>query len=108
MFDEPVSDYWHVYSDGKRADIPFATDKDKVFAMNAIAICAFQSDMEVICQEVNDTHLHSILRGRFPEKFRAGMKKRISTWLNRKGTDRSGEFYLSFNEITSRRELLTK
>lgn len=108
MFDEPVSDYWHVYSDGKRADIPFATDEDKVFAMNSIAICAFQSDMEVICQEVNDTHLHSILRGRFPEKFRAGMKKRISTWLNRKGTDRSGEFYLSFNEITSRRELLTK
>jgi len=61
MFDESVHDYWHVYSDGKRADIPFATDEDKIAAMNSIAICACRSSMEVICQEVNDTHLHCIL-----------------------------------------------
>ena len=108
MFDETVHDYWHVYSDGKRADIPFATDEDKIAAMNSIAICAHQSSMEVICQEVNDTHLHCILRGRYPEKFSTGMRKRISTHQNRKGTGKSGEFFLSFNEITDRRELLTK
>lgn len=29
MMDDKVKGYWHVYSDGKRADIPFSTDEDK-------------------------------------------------------------------------------
>ncbi len=108
MFEDAVHDYWHIYSDGKRADIPFASDDDKIFAMNSVAICAYQCDMEVICLEVNETHLHSVLRGRFPEKFSSRLKKRINTLLNRKEDGTAGVFYLSFNKITNRRELLTK
>ena len=54
MYDESVKGYWHVYSDGKKADIPFSSDADKIYAMNSVAICAFASGMEVICLEVND------------------------------------------------------
>lgn len=54
----PVDGYWHVYSDGKRADIPFLTDEDKIFARNSVAICAYQSGVTVLVVTVNDTHLH--------------------------------------------------
>ena len=28
MMEDKVQGYWHVYSDGKRADIPFGTDEN--------------------------------------------------------------------------------
>lgn len=52
MTDDKVQGYWHVYSDGKRADIPFGSDEDKTFAMNNIAICSYRYGMEIICLEV--------------------------------------------------------
>ena len=38
--DEGIKDIWHVYSDGTRADIPFNTEEDKLFAWNSVAVCA--------------------------------------------------------------------
>ena len=55
--------YWHVYSDGIQADIPFCSDEDKIFALNSVAIVAFCTGMTVLCVVVNDTHLHAVLYG---------------------------------------------
>ena len=108
MTDDKVKGYWHVYSDGKRADIPFGTDQDKTFAMNAIAICAYANGMEVLCLEVNDTHLHSILRGDNVDGFRTGLKRRLTTHARKNGADSEGELFLAAGEIQTRDELLTK
>lgn len=100
--------YWHVYSDGKRADIPFGTDDDKIFAMNAIPISAYHSGMEVICLDVNDTHLHTIVRGENVDGFRTGLKKRLTTRINRKDDYPAGGIFLAANSILTRDELLVK
>lgn len=100
--------YWHVYSDGKRADIPFGTDEDKIYAMNSIAICAYASGMDVICLEVNDTHLHAILKGERVDDFRSGLKRRLTTHSRKDGEHHSGEFFIATGEILTRNELLTK
>ncbi|MBR6305341.1 MAG: hypothetical protein IKR38_00990 [Bacteroidales bacterium] len=104
MMDDKVKGYWHVYSDGKRADIPFGTDDDKTFAMNAIAISAYHSNMEVVCLEVNDTHLHTIVKGENVDGFRSGLKKRITSRLGKT----AGGIFLAANEIQTRDELLVK
>jgi hypothetical protein len=108
MMDDKVKGYWHVYSDGKRADIPFGTDEDKIYAMNSIAICAYANGMEVVCLEVNDTHLHAILRGDRIDDFRSGLKRRLTTHSRKEGENPSGEYFIAAGEIQSRNELLTK
>ncbi len=106
--EDRVQGYWHVYSDGKRADIPFGTDDDKIYAMNAIAICAFANGMEVICLEVNDTHFHSIVKGDNIDGFRSGLKRRLTTHVRKDDDHPSGEFFIAAGEILTRTELLTK
>lgn len=88
--DDRVTGYWHVYSDGKRADIPFATDKDKVFVMNSIVICAYLNNMKVVCSEVNDTHLHAVVKGESVDGFRSDLKRRLTTYVNREGNQQAG------------------
>ena len=68
--EETVDDYWHVYSDGKRADIPFLTDEDKIYARNSVAICAYRCGVTVLVVTVNDTHLHILVNGREEDAFR--------------------------------------
>lgn len=108
MHEETVKGYWHIYSDGKKADIPFSSDADKIYAMNSVAICAFTSGMEVICLEVNDTHLHTVLQGDNPLEFNAKLKRRITLLENSKETPRKGDFYLAADPIETRDELLVK
>ena len=108
MYDEIVEGYWHVYSDGKKADIPFSRDEDKTYAMNSVAICAHVSGMVVLCLEVNDTHLHTVLRGDNPAEFNTKLKRRITTYEKAKASQRHGEFYLAADPIETRDELLVK
>lgn len=108
MYDETVTGYWHIYSDGKKADIPFAADEDKIYVMNSVAICSFAVGMEVICLEVNDTHLHVVLSGTRPQEFCTKLKRRITTREKCKEADKHGGFYLAADEIDTRDELLVK
>lgn len=100
--------YWHVYSDGKRADIPFGQEEDKIFAMNNIAICAYRYGMEVICLEVNDTHLHTIVMGSNIDRFLSGVKRRFTLHYNAKTDLRTNDVFLAVGEIKTKRELLVK
>lgn len=108
MYEETVNGYWHIYSDGKRADIPFASDADKIFAMNSVAICAYASGMDVICLEVNDTHLHAVLRGEKPLDFKSKLKRRITVLERRKEESCTGKIFLACDGIATREELLSK
>lgn len=108
MYDESVKGYWHVYSDGKKADIPFLSDADKIYAMNSVAICAYASGMEVLCLEVNDTHLHTVLHGDNPQDFKSKLKRRITVLERRKEESSMGTFFLACDGIATREELLGK
>ena len=76
--------------------------------MNSVAICAYASEMEVICLEVNDTHIHVVLRGDFPLRFKSKLKRRITTWEKRKESLPHGGFFLACDGIMTREELLRK
>ena len=45
---------FHVYSDGKRADIPFGSVSNKVYAMNAVAIVAHVTGVTVLRDHVQN------------------------------------------------------
>ena len=110
METELVYNYWHVYSDGKMADIPFYSDEDKVYAMNSVAIVAFGAGVRVLCVTVNDTHLHVVVYGENGVKFKDELRRRLIIYLKREGSsEQIGDgLFLSCDSIVTRRELLSK
>jgi hypothetical protein len=81
MKDEVVENMWHVYSDGTRADIPFNTDEDKLYAWNSVAVCAEIAGVQVWVLTVNDTHLHTVVKGLEVrvKRFRDVLQQRLQT-----------------------------
>ena len=81
MKDEVVENMWHVYSDGTRADIPFNTDEDKLYAWNSVAVCAEIAGVQVWVLTVNDTHLHTVVKGLKVrvKRFRDVLQQRLQT-----------------------------
>lgn len=98
--------YWHVYSDGIQADIPFCSDEDKIFALNSVAIVAFCTGMTVLCVVVNDTHLHAVLYGTRGLECKDELRRRLIVYLRHKG--KGDKLFFACDEITERRELLSK
>lgn len=110
MENEFVNNYWHVYSDGKRADIPFCSDSDKIYAMNSVAIVAFITGVQVLCVTINDTHLHVVVYGENGEKYMEELRRRLIVYLKRtERGDQLGEgMFMSCDSIPTRREVLSK
>lgn len=110
--DEPVDGYWHVYSDGKRADIPFLTDEDKIFARNSVAICAYQSGVTVLVVTVNETHLHVLVFAQEDRafRFRERLRNRIIRYHKTNGhADRIGEgLFLACDPVPTRQKVKQK
>ena len=110
--DEAVKDYWHVYSDGKRTDIPFLTDEDKIYARNSVAICAFQCGVTVLAVTINDTHLHAMVRA--PEeragRFKESLRNRLYSYHKKGGhPERIGKgLFLACEPVSTRTELKKK
>ena len=102
--DEPVDDIWHVYSDGTRADIPFDTVEDKVFGWNSVAICAEIAGVRVWVVTVNDTHLHTLIKGTAPraERFRRLLQQR----LQRHFPDET--IYVACKQVERREKVLSR
>lgn len=104
--------YFHLYSDGKKADIPFCHDDLKVFAVNSLAIVAFQEGVVILCYDINDTHLHVVIRAtpEAAERFRSALVIRIRKHYSKSGCkDLLGDgFYLACDQIIDRDELLRK
>ena len=100
--DEEIQDIWHVYSDGTRADIPFFSDEDKTSAWNSIAICAEMAGVRVLVSTVNDTHLHTIVRG---EESRA---LRFKTSLQQRLTKHFSRIHFACSKVRTRKEAMSK
>ena len=111
-FSETVRDYWHLYSDGKRADIPFLTDEDKVYCRNAVAICAWRQGITILVVTVNDTHFHLIGFGAEErmEQYRRSLVFRLKTYFAKSGkTAQTGSgLFLACDPIRTRKELMQK
>ena len=103
---------FHVYSDGKRADIPFGSVSNKVYAMNAVAIVARVTGVTVLSVNVNDTHLHCVIYGtrQAAEAFRRMLKGRIARHFTINGMSGllGGGFFLMCVPINDREEVLGK
>ena len=110
--EEPVDDFWHVYSDGKRADIPFLTDDDKIYARNSVAICAFQCGVTVLVVTVNDTHLHVMVQAleEKAQRFKDSLRNRLCSYHKKGGhPEKIGEgLYFACEPIFNRTELKQK
>jgi hypothetical protein len=102
--EEAVSNFWHVYSDGTLADIPFNTEEDKLFAWNSVAVCAEIAGVQVWVVTVNDTHLHSLVRGEESraKRFKKVLQQRLQTEFHDDG------IYLTCDAVQTRDEVLTK
>ena len=100
--EEKVQDLWHVYSDWTKADIPFATDEDKTFAWNSVAICAEIAGVTVLVSTVNDTHLHTMVRG---EEEKALHFKRV---LRQRLARLSDRICFAISRIKDREDALSK
>ena len=99
---EKIHNLWHIYSDGTKADIPFYSDEDKTYAWNSVAICAESAGVTVLVLTVNDTHLHTIIRG---EEQKALLFKKV---LRQRLTSRFARVFLTCKGIVSRKEALSK
>ena len=100
--EEETGDLWHIYSDGTRADIPFFSDEDKNYAWNSVAICAESAGVTVLVSTVNDTHLHTLVRG---EEKKALLFKRV---LRQRLARLSEKVYFAVSRINDRKDALTK
>ena len=102
--DEEIKDIWHVFSDGTRADIPFDTDEDKLFAWNSVAVCAEIAGVRVWVVTVNDTHLHTLVQGQEAnaKHFRNVLQQRLQTQFPNQ------RIYFTCDSVKTRDEVLTK
>ena len=102
--DEEINDIWHVFSDGTRADIPFNTEEDKLFAWNSVAVCAEIAGVRVWVVTVNDTHLHTLVKGEEAraKHFRDVMQQRIQTHFPEE------RIHFTCDAVKTRDDVLTK
>jgi hypothetical protein len=100
--DEEIQDIWHVYSDGTRTDIPFFSDEDKTSAWNSIAICGEIAGVRILVSTVNDTHLHTIVRG---EESRV---LRFKTSLQQRLTKHFCRIHFACSKVRTRKEAMSR
>ena len=83
----PVTDSYHVYSDGTRQSVLFEDPADKVFCMNLIALTGHLYGITLLCPIVMDTHFHIVLQGTGENVhcMVIQMKRQISLYLSRRG-----------------------
>lgn len=98
-----VTEIWHIYSDGTRADIPFNADEDKLLAWNSVAICANDTGVDILVVTVNDTHMHLLARGKADRviRFRDSLQHRLKLFF------RNDIVMLACKPVTNRTEVLS-
>lgn len=62
-YSDQVSDFHHVYSDGKLSSSIFIDPEDFIKAINLIPQYALKNDLKVLAYTVTGTHLHMMLKG---------------------------------------------
>ena len=60
---KPVSDCFHIYSNGEKMNALFSAREDKILAMNMIAITSFANGVKILADQIMETHFHAIVSG---------------------------------------------
>jgi REP element-mobilizing transposase RayT len=61
--EKPVQDYFHLFSDGGRADVIFLDKEDVRYAKNLFAFLSNKYDVKVLIYAVMSNHIHAVLHG---------------------------------------------
>ncbi len=79
--DDPVADYWHVYSDGTKLPQLFSCDEDYCYGINRLAVSAHRFQLKVIVYALMESHVHAVVKGSADSvnKFIIDYKKALST-----------------------------
>lgn len=82
------SNYWHLYTDGRDADIMFRSAEDMKAGMNIIGLCClYFPDIKAFTFELMNNHLHMILAGdrKRCEALFDMIKGRLAKYFTRNG-----------------------
>ena len=95
--------YWHVCTEGLEKDVIFKSDKDFIFGMNGVAVCAFVYNVRVMAFCLMTNHVHFVVEGTEYNcrKFIMSYRRRLSILTRIAGTD------ICMKLIDSRDYLLT-
>ena len=105
FYSEPndqVSDFYHVYSDGKLSSSTFIQPEDFIKAINLIPQYAIKNSLKVLAYTFTSTHLHLMLQGPHPsiQNFIIEYKSVILRYFASNGRKKpANEFLLSAKEM---------
>lgn len=109
---KPVSDCFHIYSNGKKINALFSAREDKILAMNMIAITSFANGVKILADQIMETHFHAIVSGSVSAcaKFKKDMIVKLNIFINRKGRNAysNGNLEVSMDPIHESTELKNK
>lgn len=59
----PLSDIYHVFTNGFRTGAMFLDEDDFIAGMNLMALCSLDTEVKILCFCLMDNHVHFILKG---------------------------------------------
>ena len=108
--DKPVDDCSHVYSDGTVVNSLFDGRREKIDAMNMIALMAYSCNVRILVQQVMTTHIHVIVSGGLFDRarFAQELKRRLRILASGKRHSSDGRIPVGNDEISTEKELMNK
>ncbi len=108
--DKPVEDCSHIYSDGTVVNALFETRREKIDAMNTIAILAYSFNVRILVQQVMTTHVHIIVSGGIldRERFARELRRRLALLAISKRHSANNAIMVGNDPIKTERELMNK
>ncbi len=108
--DKPVDDCSHVYSDGTVVNSLFDDRREKINAMNMIALLAYSCNVRILVQQVMTTHIHAIVSGGLTDRarFARELKRRLGILASGKQHSADGTIPVGNDEIGTEKELMNK
>lgn len=108
----PVSDCFHIYSNGKKMNALFSTREDKILAMNMIAVTSFANGVKILTDQIMETHFHAIVSGSVRDcaKFKKDIIVKLNIFINKMGRSAysDGGLEVSMDPIRESTELKNK
>lgn len=104
----PVSDCYHIYSNGTKMNVLFTERKDYIFMMNMLAVTSFANRVSLLVTQVMETHFHVVASGSQSEclKFTKDILMKLGIFISRRKL--SGKLEISMDPILDSRELKNK
>lgn len=104
----PVSDCYHIYSNGTTMNVLFTERDEYIFMMNMLAVTSFANNITLLVTQVMDTHFHVIASGSQTacSKFTRDLSMKLGTFISKRKL--SGRLEISMDPIWDSQELKNK